>query len=86
MMPYFASENYKVKYFPVGIGSSQYLIVPFKPDNDKDKYKMIFPSFRTIKENKEIEICLTNKINNSYNKVNEFIVWGKRKYILYVLK
>ena len=86
MTPYFASHDYKVKFFPVGIGLSQYLIVPFKPDNSKDKYKMIFPSFKSKKEIKEIRICLSKKIDFYYNKVDEFVFWDQSKYILYKLK
>ena len=81
MMPYFAAKEYKVNFFPLGVGSSQYLIVPFN-----ENYKLNYFFFQNKKDSEKIENCLIKKINKSYKKVEEFNFWHKGKYILYVLK
>jgi hypothetical protein len=81
MMPYFSAKKYKVNYFPVGVGSSQYLIVPFH-----ENYKLNLFLYQNEKDADKIKNCLIKKINKSYKKVEEFNFWNKSKYVLYILK
>ena len=73
--PHLATYNIKVDYFPIGVGTHDYLLAKFKRKNGIDLLKI--PSFLSIDEKKLISECIMNKINKKYNLINEDVdVYG----------